>query len=167
MKLVIIILIVMLVCVWVLMTYTRFVELQVQLESAWDDVDKLFKERYALLPPFIQLAREYIPDQKLLDAIIMLRATSIGAGKREEKISAETQLALTLNQLFALVERYPKLSAQTRYIDLSNAFEGINNNLQNAVEKYNTLARTFNTMATSFPKKFVAQLAHITTVSYF
>lgn len=167
MKLVIIILIFMLVCIWVLMTYTRFIELQTQLENAWNDVDKLFKERYALLPPFIRLTREYIPDQQILNVIIMLRATSIGAGKREEKIVAETQLALTLSQLFIMVERYPKLSAQTQYIELNNMLEEINNRLQDAVGKYNALARTFNAMATSFPKKFVAQLAHIETVSYF
>lgn len=137
--------------------YNRLVQLNVQADTAWADVDVQLKRRHDLIPNLVKTVQGYAShEQESLRAVIAARGAAMAARGPRERLQAEQALGASLGQLFALAEAYPALRAVESFTALQNDLGAIEESLQNARRYYNAVVRDLNTAIVQFPSNLVA-----------
>ena len=76
----------------------------------------------------------------------------------EEKQDASSALTTALRSLFAVVEDYPTLKADTAFRQLQGRISEIENQVADRRELYNDSVNLFNIRLEQFPDQFIARL---------
>ena len=104
---IIIIAIVVLIVLWVIVTYNGFIRIRTQSEEGFSTMDVYLKKRFDLIPNLVATVKGYAKHEaETLENIINAR----NAGSRSsigEKIADENQITGAIRQIFALSESYP------------------------------------------------------------
>ena len=81
--------------------------------------------------------------------------------------SAQDGLSSALSRLLVVVERYPELKATQAFRDLQVQLEGTENRIAVERNRYNEIARQFNTARRSFPTILIANFMGFAEKAYF
>jgi len=112
---------IVLIGLYVMMTYNKFVKLKVNVEEAWSDIEVQMKRRYNLIPNLVTTVKGYAKHEKgTFEAVTKARNMAMNAtGGAKSQGKAEGMFASALKSLFAVAEAYPelKLSHQRRVGD--------------------------------------------------
>ena len=104
--------VVVLLVVFLIVTYNRLVQLRNRTEAAWSQIDVQLKRRYDLIPNLVETVKGYAAhERETLDAVIRARQQAVDARGVENQAQAENILTGALRQLFAVAEAYPDLKA--------------------------------------------------------
>lgn len=137
--------------------YNRLVQLGVQADNAWADIDVQLKRRHDLIPNLVETVKGYASHEKeSFRAVIEARSAAIAARGLAQQQQAEQQLGASLGRLFALAEAYPALRAVESYKALQDDLGRIEEALQNARRYYSAVVRDLNTAIVQFPSNLVA-----------
>lgn len=137
--------------------YNGLVQLKVQAENAWADIDVQLKRRHDLIPNVVETVKGYAAHEKgTLEGVINARNKAMSAQGPAAKAEAEGMLTGALRQLFALSEAYPQLRAVESFTSLQKTLADIEETLQNARRYYNAVVRDFNTKIERFPSNVIA-----------
>jgi LemA protein len=137
--------------------YNGLVQLKVQSENAWADIDVQLKRRHDLIPNVVETVKGYAAHEKgTLEGVIEARNKAMAAQGPAAKAEAEGMLTGALRQLFALAEAYPQLRAVESFTSLQKTLADIEETLQNARRYYNAVVRDFNTKIEQFPSNAIA-----------
>lgn len=148
--------------------YNSLVQLRVQCDNAWSDIDVQLKRRHDLVPNLVEVVKGYATHEKeTFDAVIRARSRATTAQGPAAKSEAEGQLSGALRQLFAIAEAYPQLRAAESFSQLHSSLNQIEDALQNARRYYNAVVRDFNTRIQQVPSNFVANAAGFTPREFF
>lgn len=160
--------IVVLLVLWFVVMYNRFIRLRARVDEAWSDIDVQLKRRYDLIPNLVETVKGYITHEKnvLLD-VTNARTRAMGATTPGEHAAAENMLSATLKSLFAVAEQYPDLKANTNFLELQRELSDTENKIQASRRFYNGTARDVNTAVQSFPGNLVAGMFRFQTREYF
>lgn len=142
-------------------TYNRFVVLRNRVKEAWSDIEVLLKRRYDLIPNLVEVVKGYAAHEKnTLEAVIQARNMAMAANKSsiEEQSKSENILSGTLKSLFALSENYPDLKANENFLELQRELIDTENKIQASRRFYNTNVLAFNTKIELFPSNFIASI---------
>jgi len=138
--------------------YNRMVKLRVMTDQAWSDVDVQLKRRHDLIPNLVETVKGYAAHEKsTLEEVVKARNVAVTAVSPEDKAQAENMLTRALRQLFALVENYPDLKANTNFLSLQEELAKIEEAIQQARRYYNAVTRDYNTTISVFPNSLVAR----------
>ncbi len=149
--------VVILILFFVIGIYNSLVQLRVQAENAWADIDVQLKRRYDLIPNLVETVKGYAGHEKgTLEAVVKARNAAIAATGPAAKAEAEGMLSGALRQLFALSESYPQLRAVESFTSLQGSLNEIEDHVQNARRYYNAVVRDFNTKIAQFPSNIIA-----------
>lgn len=149
-------LIVMLV-VWVIATYNRFVSLRNGIDEAFSTMDVYLKKRYDLILNLVATVKGYAKHEKeTLEKVISARNMAMNSKSVEEKIANESALTGTLKTLFALSESYPELKADKNFINLQDSLKLIENEIASSRKYYNGVVKTYNTKREKFPSNLIS-----------
>src|SRR3989338_8546198 len=111
--------IIALVIVWAIDTYTRFVAFTHRTKEAWADIDVQLKRRYDLIPNLIETVKGYASHESgTLQKVTEARNMAMSARGTAERGQAENMLSGALKSLFALSESYPDLKANQNFLEL-------------------------------------------------
>ncbi|MDD2394541.1 MAG: LemA family protein, partial [Sphaerochaeta sp.] len=111
--------VVILIGLYVVSVYNKYVRLRNQGEEAESAIDAHLKQRYDLVPNLVETVKGYAKhEEKTLTAVIEARNKAINATGLEYKDSADKAFSSTLKSLFALSEAYPDLKANQGFLDL-------------------------------------------------
>jgi LemA protein len=165
MKLIIIMLIIILIALWVLITYNKFTQLKTIQIDTFKTINDLLKKRYALIPVYIELSKTYIRDPNLTTTLMELRSTSMGATTIAEKAGAEAELYRTLTMIDTAIKHHR--ASDPDLVAISQELADIEATLQQTIHAHNDAAAHFNVLVDSFPTKLIAMLAHFEPVAYF
>lgn len=144
---------------WVVAVYNRFVRLVQRAKEAWADIDVQLKRRYDLIPNLVETVKGYMQHEAAtLEKVTAARAAAMDAGGVEAKGAAENMLTGALRSLFAVAEAYPDLKANTNFLELQRELSDTENKIQAARRFYNTNVRDLNTAIESFPGNVIANL---------
>jgi len=147
---------------WVALTYNKLVRLQIRAEEAWRAIDTLLRKRADLIPNLVETVKGYAGhEREIFEKIAQARAASLGAKTPREQAEADNALRETLKTLFAVVENYPNLKANENFIALQRSLEGIEEELARSRRYYNAVVRDLNSAIKVFPQNLVAQLFRI------
>lgn len=148
--------------------YNKFIRLIQQTKEAWADIDVQLKRRYDLIPNLVNTVKGYAThESEAFEKVSEARSKAMQAGTPAEKGAAENALAGTLKSLFAISEAYPELKANQNFLDLQHELSDTENKIQSARRFYNGNVRDLNTAIAMFPGNIIAGMYKFTASEYF
>lgn len=150
--------VVLIVVLWLVGAYNRFIRLVNQAKEAWSDIEVQLKRRYDLIPNLINTVKGYAThEQATFDKVTSARTTAIQAGNLHDKGEAENMLTGALKSVFAVAEAYPDLKANTNFLELQRELSDTENKIQSSRRFYNANVRDLNIAVQSFPNNLIAK----------
>ena len=166
--LMIIIGIVVVLLLYIILTYNGLVTLRNRVKEAWSDIDVQLKRRYDLIPNLVEVVKGYASHEKeTLERVITARNVAMSANGAKEKGEAENVLSGALKNLFALSENYPDLKASTNFLELQKELTDTENKIQAARRFYNGNVKDFNTKIEMFPANIIANMFNFKANDFF
>lgn len=165
---VIVIAVILVIVLWLVVTYNGLVILRNRIENAWAQIDVQLKRRYDLIPNLIETVKGYATHEKeLFENVTKARSNAIAAGSVGEQSKAENMLTGTLRSLFAVAENYPDLKANQNFMMLQEELAGTEGKIAYARQFYNDSVMKFNTKIQTMPTNIVAGMFGFTERPYF
>jgi LemA protein len=160
---------VLLLFIWFIATYNRFVQLRNHCTEAWSNIDTELKRRYELIPNLVATVKGYAAHERgLLEEVTRLRAACAqNNGPVGEQATSERALVAALGKVFVLAERYPELKASANFLALQEELTNTEDRLQAARRFFNGNVRENNNLVESFPSNLVANMFSFTLRDFF
>lgn len=160
---------VLIVLLWAIATYNRFVGLRTHIRESWSGVDVELKRRYNLIPNLIETVKGYVKhERETLEAVINARnKAASNEGSVDSQAKDESVLAGTLRQLFALAESYPDLKADTHFQELQQELANTEDRIAAARRFYNGNVREYNALRQMFPPNIIAGMFNFSEEPFF
>jgi len=162
---------------YVVLAYNKFVRLKVRSEEAWADIDVQLKRRYDLIPNLIETVKGYAAHERaVFDEVTAARATAtqmhvdpsgITADQIKAMAGAEAALGGAIGNLLAVAEAYPDLKASQNFSELQAELTDTENKIQASRRFYNTNVRDLAIALQSFPSNVIGQLFKFAEREYF
>ena len=163
MIMIIIAVVVVLILLWVISTYNKFVKLQNKVEEAFSTMDVYLKKRYDLIPNLVETIKGYTKhESETLERVISARNLAVNAQSLDEKIKSEKNFPSMLGPLYAISEQYPNLKADQHFTQLQNELQNIESEIANSRKYYNAVCVKFNNLVEMFPSNLLAGMFHKT-----
>jgi LemA protein len=142
-------------------TYNRLVTYDQAVQSQWAQVQNVYQRRADLVPNLVATVKGAAEhERETLTAVTEARArvaqTTIrgapaSAAQLAEFQGAQDQLGSALSRLLVVAEAYPQITATAAFRDLQAQLEGTENRITVERQRYNEVAREFNTARARFP----------------
>ncbi|MCA9357786.1 LemA family protein [Candidatus Kaiserbacteria bacterium] len=171
------IVVIVLLALYVVFAYNKFVKLTQQAKEAWADIDVQLKRRYDLIPNLIETVKGYAGhERQTLEQVTAARAaatqthvdpSNLTADSIAAMAGAESALTGALGRLMAIAENYPDLKANTNFLELQRELSDTENKIQAARRFYNGNVRDLNIALKSFPSNVVASMFSFKEEPYF
>ena len=153
---------------WVMFAYNKFVSLVNRTDEAWSDIDVQLKRRYDLIPNLVNTVKGYATHEKeAFENVTKARSMAMGAQSVEDHAKAENMLTGALKSMFALAEAYPDLKANQNFLALQQELSDTENKIQSARRFYNGNVRDLNTGIQSFPGNIIAGMFKFAKRTFF
>lgn len=148
-----------LIVLWIVWTYNRFIQLQRGSDEAWANIDAMLKRRHDLIPALVSAVKGYAKHEKtLLEKVTHERSKALASSGMNEKAKREEKLGGAVHSILALGESYPSLRASENFSKLSTQLTETEDLLEKARRYYNATVRDLNTKLGNFPDFFVARV---------
>ncbi|MGH9274689.1 MAG: LemA family protein, partial [Acidimicrobiales bacterium] len=131
---------------YVIVTYNGLVNLRNRIENAWAQIDVQLKRRYDLIPNLVETVKGYAAHERgTLEAVIQARNVAMSASGPADQAQAENMITGALKSVFALSEAYPDLKANTNFLSLQEELSGTEGRIAYARQYYNDSVVRYNT----------------------
>lgn len=149
--------VVVLLILFLWMTYNSLVTLKVRVDEAWSDITVQLKRRLDLIPNLVETVKGYAKhESSVFESVTEARANALNAKGVKETAAAENQFEGTLKSLFAVAEAYPDLKANQNFAQLQQELVDTEDKIQASRRFYNGGVRDLNTRIQTFPSNVVA-----------
>ena len=160
--------IIVLIGVWAIWAYNRFVLLTNRCKEGWSDIEVQMKRRYDLIPNLVETVKGYAKHEAgTLQSVTDARTKAMGAQSVADHAAAENMLTSALKSLFAVAESYPDLKANTNFLELQRELSDTENKIQAARRFYNTNVLALNNKTEQFPTNVVAGMFSFSKAEFF
>ena len=160
--------VVVLVVLFLVVTYNRLVRLRNRVEAAWSQIDVQLKRRHDLIPNLVETVKGYAAhERETLEAVTKARQQAVAAQGVEEQAQAENMLTATLRQLFAVSEAYPELKANENFLALQEELTGTESRIAFSRQFYNEQVLAYDNALETFPSNTVAGMFNFEQKEYF
>lgn len=148
------IVVVVLLFLWV--TYNSLVTLKIRVDEAWSDITVQLKRRADLIPNLVNTVKGYAKHEKgVFEEVTRARAEVVNAKTPKDAAKADNMLEDALKSIFAVAEAYPDLKASQNFVELQQELVDTEDKIQGARRFYNAGVRDFNTKLQIFPNNVV------------
>jgi LemA protein len=151
---------------WV--TYNGLVKLKVRVDEAWSDITVQLKRRLDLIPNLVNSVKGYAKHESgVFEAVTEARANALNAKGVKETAEAENMFEGALKSLFAVAEAYPDLKANQNFLQLQQELVDTEDKIQASRRFYNGGVRDLNTKIQIFPNNIFAGMLGFTSREFF
>lgn len=148
---------VLVVGLWLVMTYNRLVQRRNRVDNSWAQIDVQLKRRRDLVPNLVETVKGYAEhESSTFEAVTRARAASAAASTPAQAAEAEGMLGQALGRLLAVAEAYPELKADAGFRDLQAQLAETENRITVSRQVYNDTVLTYQNTIQSFPNLLVA-----------
>lgn len=145
------------VLVFVITTYNTLVRLRNKVKNAFAQIDTQLQRRFDLIPNLVETVKGFATHEKeLLENVTASRNGYAHATSNGEKMAMNNQLTANLRSLFAVVENYPDLKANTNFLKLQDELSETEDKVTYARQFYNDAVTIYNDKIQMFPGNMVA-----------
>jgi LemA protein len=151
--------VIVLLVLWLIMTYNGLVAMRQRVNQAFSDIDVQTKQRHDLIPNLVETVKGYAAHERgTLEAVVNARNAAVTAQGQGvvAQAAAENTLTGALRQLFALSEAYPDLKANQNFQQLQRDLSDIENKIAAARRFFNNSVQEYNTGIQQFPAALFA-----------
>lgn len=153
-----IILILLLVLVWVVVTFNRLVVLRNRTRNQWAQVESELKRRFDLISRLVTVMQGHqIYEANTLTAVVEERRLAHEGGDVGEVNRTESTLRETVKTIFGLVENYPVLKTNRLALNLQKELIDTEDRIRFARQFYNDTVMKYNNWRQMFPASLVAE----------
>ena len=177
-------LIIVLVCVLCIFsccknTYNSLVNLDEGVSEQWAEVQNQYQRRLDLIPNLVSTVKGYAKhESEVFTQISEARASAGGQINISDEVLSDPEafaryqqvqdnLGSSLQRLLVVTENYPELKADQNFLSLQDQLEGTENRITVARQRYNDVARKYNTKVRSFPANIIANMGGFEKKTYF
>jgi LemA protein len=147
-------------------TYNKFVGQEESVNLAWSELQNVYKRRADMVPSLVTIVKGAASFEKsLLEEVAAARSrtaslasSSLSAEDYQKQEEAQSQLAMSMNRVIAIVEAYPDLKASKNFLYLQSQLEGTERRIKFARKDFNASINDYNTSVRQFPSSLVARL---------
>jgi len=166
--LIVVIAIVVLLVVWLIALYNRFVRLRNRVDNAWAQIEVQLKRRWDLIPNLVETVKGYAAHERgTFEAVTQARAAAQTASGPAATAAAEGILGQALGRLFAVAEAYPQLQADENFRQLQTELSETENRIAISRQVYNDTVLTYNNAIQVFPGVLIAGLFNFLKREFF
>jgi LemA protein len=149
--------IVVLVLLWGVVAYNRFVSQRQAIRDAYANIDTELRRRYDLIPNLVESVKGYAAHERAtFENVTAARTAAMQAQGPEQQAQAENILTDALRHLFAVAEAYPELRASENFQALQAELATTEDRIQVSRRFYNANVREFNERVQSVPSNIIA-----------
>jgi len=165
---IIVIAIVVILVLWLILSYNGLIRLRNRIENAWSQIDVQLKRRYDLIPNLVETVKGYAAhERETLEAVIAARQRGLSANTVAEEGAANNQITQALGRLFALSEAYPDLKANQNFLELQEELTATEDRIGYARQFYNDAVLKYDNKRQAFPTVIVAKFGTFPDREYF
>ncbi len=151
--------IIVLLVIYILVTYNGFVKTNNIVKEAFSTMDVYLKKRWDLIPNLVEVVKGYANHEKeTFNEITQLRTSIYDSMTMNKKINVNEQLTQGISKIMAISENYPELKASDNFLQLSRDLTKIEDEIANSRKYYNGTVRIFNNKVQMFPSNIIAKL---------
>ena len=162
---------------WAVPKYNGLVKSQQSVESQWGNVENVYQRRADLIPNLVETVKGYAKhEQETLEGVIEARAnatkvtidpTNMTPEDLQKYQAAQGDVTSALSKLIAVAEAYPDLKANQNFLELQSQLEGTENRITVERNKFNEVAKEYNTKRRTFPTNIIASIFNFGEKPYF
>jgi len=162
---------------WGISTGNKMVSMDEGVSASWSQVENVYQRRSDLIPNLVNTVKGYADFEKsTLTAVIEARAkatqvtvdpSKLTAASMQQFQQAQGGLSSALGRLMVVVEKYPDLKANEQFLNLQAQLEGTENRITVERQKFNEIARSYNTYIRQFPNSIIASMRNFEKKAYF
>ena len=151
--------------------------MQENIASAEANIDTYLQRRADLIPNLVATVKGYAAhESETLESVIAARSKATQITVDPQDLSAEAlkkyqaaqgELGAALGKLLAITENYPDLKANQNFLELQSQLEGTENRITVERQKFNNVAKEYNTGIRKFPKNILAGMFGFERKAYF
>ena len=163
----ILIAVVVIIVLWLILSYNGLVRTRTRSQEAYADIDVQLKRRYDLIPNLVESVKGYASHEKTVFEDVTKARSMAMQTTGPAKAAAENQLSQTLKSLFAVAENYPQLKANENFLSLQNELTDTEDKIQAARRFYNGMVRDLNAKIQMFPSNLIASMFNFKPMEFF
>lgn len=149
--------VVVLLGVFVAVTYNALVGLRNKSEEAWSGIDVQLQRRADLVPNLVEAVKGYAGhERETFEEVTRARQAVVDATGPAEAEAADNLLVAALRQLFIVAEDYPELQASANFLALQRQLAVLEEDISFARRYHNAVVEDLNTRIETFPSVLVA-----------
>lgn len=159
----------LLVLIYVVANFNRMARLRQHVRESWSDIDVELRRRYELIPNLVQTVKGYAAhEREVLEEVTALRNRAVASrGGAAGQAADETALLLGLKKLFAVVEAYPQLKADSNFLALQQELSNTEDRIAAARRFYNANIREMSQLCRTVPTNLIAGVFGFEAGEYF
>ncbi|MGE0823947.1 MAG: LemA family protein [Candidatus Binatia bacterium] len=149
---------IVLLVVYVILTFNGLVAKRNRVKNAWSQIDVQLKRRHDLIPNLMNAVKGYLQhEREVLENVTRARQQAIAAGGDiTARATAENMLTQAMRSLFAVAEAYPELKSSQNMLAFQEELSSTENKISFARQFYNDAVMEYNTACESFPGNLIA-----------
>ncbi len=154
---------------WAVGQYNALVKLRNLVQEAWRQIDVELQRRHDMIPNLVETVKGYAAhERETFELVTKARAAASAPnlGPAEAAVQ-ENMLTQALGKLFAVVENYPELKANTLFQQLQTELTNTEDRIAAGRRFYNANVRTINTKVETFPTSIIAGMFGFHREEYF
>jgi LemA protein len=153
---------------WFIYAFNRFVRLRNRVDNSWSQIDVQLRRRYDLIPNLIEAVKGYAAHERgLFEEVTRARAQAQQAEGVQDQAQAENQVTRGVRQLLAVAENYPQLKANQNFLALQEELTGTESKIAYSRQFYNDQVMELNTKIQAFPSSLVARVVGVQERHFF
>ena len=151
----ILIIILVVLALFVLITYNSLVSKKHKVAQARSSIDVYLNQRFDLIPNLVETVKGYAKHEKeIFEETIRLRTSYFNSKDLDEA----SLLNSKCNSILAIAENYPELKANENFLSLQKSLSKMENQLQAARRLYNIEVTDYNTKLNVVPTNIIAKI---------
>jgi LemA protein len=162
---------------WGISAYNGLVSKQEEVNSQWGFVQSQYQRRSDLIPNLVATVKGYAThESSTLEGVVAARAkatqvtidpANLTPEKLQEYQAAQGQVSSALGKLLMITENYPDLKANQNFLELQAQLEGTENRISVERNRFNEIAKAYNTSIRRFPTNVLAGMFGFDKKPYF
>ncbi len=155
----IILAVVLLILVYLVLTYKKIVQAKSKVDIAWNNTDEQFQNRFNLIPNFVETAKKYMSnEEETFIKITELTTSWSNTQSLSEKKQLDNDLSTALKIIMAVSESHPELKSNEQFSQLTEELRNSENTIYFSTQTYNDTVTKYNQKIGIFPTKLVASI---------
>src|SRR6266566_4474439 len=153
--------ILVLILLWGILSYNRFVSQRNLIRNAFANIDTELKRRYDLIPNLVETVKGYAShEREVFEEVARTRSAAAGTAGQSPaaQAAAEGPFVAALGRLFAVAENYPDLKANQNFLSLQGELSNTEDRIQAARRFYNANVADYNRRVESVPSNAIASV---------